>query len=256
MDTRRKIIQEAEYERSEWLKRYDPNEVLKRDQTWDLDRARHDPPLSEILSGKALNTLLNHLAKQQGLGQRGSNVPLPEDLLKGINLTGQDTRANAGLLKNDGRLQWPLSLEGSEFADSREHINSLLRDAVSQAKNNNPILPGKLKDLRVELGRMNDALLRYISGMSLSQYIEARRYLNLLDDALKALEDPKVSNYFTEKWVVKNKNAAELVNFMAQSGLQFAPAVPGDVDSYRALYRALQVLDAGMPAVASSGSDR
>jgi hypothetical protein len=103
---------------------------------------------------------------------------------------------------------------------------------------------------------MNDTLLRNISEMSPSQYIEAKRYLNLLDDAIKALEDPKVSNYFTEKWALKSKNVAELVDFMSRSGLQFAPAVPGDVDSYRALYRAMQVFDAGMPSVASGGSPR
>jgi hypothetical protein len=47
---------------------------------------------------------------------------------------------------------------------------------------------------------------------------------------------------------------AELIKYMSDKGLIFAPAVPGDADSYRMLYRALQAFDAGMASVASSGS--
>jgi hypothetical protein len=115
---------------------------MKNNQAWDLDRARHDPPLAEILSGRPLNTLLGHLAKQQGLGQKGPAVALSEDVLRGINLTGQDTRANVGLLKNEGRLTWPLSLEGIEFKDDRAKIDDLLRDAVSQSRTCGPTSTG------------------------------------------------------------------------------------------------------------------
>jgi hypothetical protein len=254
IDTRRKMLEEAEWERAEWLKRYDPEVVRQKDQAWELDRARHDPPLVDILSGRALNTLLTHVGKQLNRGERGQRVPLSEDILKGINLTGQDTRANAGLLKFDGRLQWPLSLEGSEFADSRDRINKLLAEAVNQAKNTQPVDPGKLVDLRKALRRLNDALLNNVSEMSPSQYIEAKRYLNQVDDAVKALEDPNVSNYFNQNWVPKGDNVGKLVEFMTSKGLRFAPAVPGDADSYRALYSALQAYEASL-TVASSGSE-
>jgi hypothetical protein len=252
LETRRKIIEEADWERGEWLKRIDPETNRQREQEVALDRARHDPPLTEILSARALNDLFRHLSKQQGKGERGPNVPLDQDLLKGVNLTGQDTRANVGLLKDDGKLQWPLSLEGSEFADGRERMSKLIADAVNVVKFNNPVEPGRLKDMRAELGRLNAALLNDINEMSPSQYIEAKRYLNLLEDAVRALEDPKVSNYFNQNWSAKGKNVAELVKYMSERGLRFAPAVPGDADSYRALYHALQAFDAGMTAVASS----
>jgi hypothetical protein len=254
MDTRRKILEEAEYERAEWFKRYDPNVVYQRDQDWDLDRARHDPPLTEILSGRALNTLLTYLEKQQGKGQRGPNVPISQDVLRGINVSGQDTRANPGLLKFDGRLQWPLCLTGSDFSDSRERLDLLLVDAVNSAKNSNPVPAGKLKDIRVELNRLNQVLLATLSDRSPSEYVEARRFLNQVEDAVKALEDPNVANYFNQNWVPRGKNVAELVKHLSDNGLVFAPAVPGDSDAYRALYRALQAFEAGMDmAVSSNG---
>jgi hypothetical protein len=254
IDTRRKFLEEAEWERAEWLKRYDPEVVRQKDQAWELDRARHDPPQVEILSGKALNSLFTHVAKQLGRGEKGPRIPLSEDILKGINLTGQDTRANAGLLKFDGRLQWPLSLDGSEFKDDRERINKLIAQAVDQAKATQPVDSGKLRDLRNALNRMNETLLADVSEMSPAQYIDARRYLNQVDDAIKALEDPKVANYFNQTWVAKGDNVGKLIEYMAANGLRFAPAVSGDADSYRALYHALQAYDAGM-TVASSASE-
>jgi hypothetical protein len=256
LDTRRKQIEEAEYERNEWFKRYDPNEVMKRDQASELDRARHDPPLVDVLSARALNTLLTHLAKQQAKGQPGPKILIPDDVLTGVNVSGQDTRANPGLLKSDGRLTWPVPLESAEFADSREHLSKLLADAVNTAKNGNPVPVGKLKDMDAELSRMNNTLLANVSEMSPSQYIEAKRYLNQVEDAVKALKDPKVANYFNQTWVPKGASVAELVKNMAEKGLVFAPATAGDADAYRAMYHLLQAFDAGMGTVASSGGNR
>jgi hypothetical protein len=133
-------------------------------------------------------------------------------------------------------------------------MNKLIADAVNVAKFGNAVDPGKLKDMKAELGRLNATLHNDINDMSPSQYIEAKRYLNLLDDAIRALEDPKVGNYFNQNWVAKGKNVAELVKYMTDKGLRFAPAVPGDADAYRSLYHALHAFDAGMPTVASGSS--
>ncbi len=254
LETRRKIIEEANWERADWLRRIDQETNRQREQEVALDRARHDAPLTDVLSGRALNDLFRQAARQQGKGERGPNVPLDQDMLRGINLTGQDTCANPGLLKDDGKLHWPLALQGSEFADSREHLDRLIGDAVNVAKFNNPVEPGRLKDMHIELNRLNAALNNDVNEMSPSQYIEVKRYLNLLEDAVRALEDPKVSNYFNSNWAARGKNVAELVKYMSDRGLRFAPAVPGDADAYRALYHALQAYDAGMTSVASSSS--
>jgi hypothetical protein len=249
LDTAHKMIEEAAYERGEWLAGIDPEKNRQRDMAVALDRARHNPPATEIYSARSLNDLLDHLKMVQGTGQAGTNVPLDPDTLRGVNLTGQDTRANVGLLR-DGKLHWPLPLQGSEFADGRERLNRLIADAVNEARFGNTIDAGKLKDMRAELGRLNAALLADVGELSPSNYIEARRYLNLLDDAVKALEDPKVVNYFNSNWVARGKNVAELVQFMSRSGLRFAPAAPGDADAYRALYNALAAFDAGLTRAA------
>jgi hypothetical protein len=248
---RRKIHEEALSERAEWFKRNDPNVVYQQDKARDLDRARHDPPLTEILSGQALNALLAHLEKQQGKGLSGVSVPLQQDVLRGINVSGQATRANPGLLKSDGRLQWPVSLAAPQFADGHERLGTLLADAVNDARSSRPVPAGRLKEIRAELSRLNHVLVATAGDLSPSQYVEARRYLHQVEDAVKALEDPRVANYVNGSSVPRCKTVVELVQYMSDRGLVFAPAVAGDADAYRALYSALRAFDAGVDQAAS-----
>jgi hypothetical protein len=249
--TRRKIREEAEYERAEWFKNYDPEVVRRRSKEWDLDRARHDPPIGEILSGRALNSLYDQVSRLQSQNQRGPNIPLSDDLLKLINFTGQNTRANVGLLKNDGKLNWPLVLQGSDYKQVRDRLNTLISDAVETSKFTNPVEAGKLKDMQEQLRRLDQQVDDDINAMTPSEYTDAKRFINQLSDAVKALEDPNVSKYFPAKWDRKHKNVAELVQTMTDKGIRFAPAVSGDEDAYMTLYRVFQAFDAGMPEVAS-----
>jgi hypothetical protein len=228
-----------------------------------VDRVPPDPPLTEILSARALNDLLRRLSQQQSKGEHGPNIPLDQDLLESINLTGQDSRANVGLLKHKGDLQWPMLLTDLEFEDSRERIDRLIKDAVKVAECGNSVEAGKLEDMRTELGRLNTTLSRDIGKSSPAEYVEARRYLDLLADAVRALEDPKAVHYFNGNGIANAKgkkvgqvaNVAELIDSMSRNGLRFAPSVPGETDAYCALYRALQAFDAGMSAVAGSSKE-
>jgi hypothetical protein len=242
LDLRRRISDEARYER---MRMANPEQVRLAERTATLDQARHDPPANEVWSGRALNALLGHAADQFGKGIRGPNVPLDADQLKGINVT-TGTGGSVGILKDEGKLLWPLSLDGADFAEARKRVSRDLPEVVRQVKFNNPVDAATLKDLRADLRRLNEALARNAENLSPSQYIEARRYLSYLDDAFKALQDPNVAHYFTRKWNAQGKTVAELVKHMSDEGLRFAPATPGDEAAYQALHRALTSYDAGL----------
>src|SRR5262249_13455342 len=72
-----------------------------------------------------------------------------------------------------------------------------------------------------------------------SQYIEAKRFLNNFDDAIKALQEENVANYINKDWKEKVTSVAKLVDHMRKRGLRFAPAVSGDEAAYQALYNGL-----------------
>jgi hypothetical protein len=246
--SRRAAIEQAEYERAHMA---DPEKVRQQLLARELDRARVSPPLIEVWSGKSLNTLLSNAIARQG--DRSPSVPLNEDTLRSINLTAGDTRGNAGLLKDNGNLQWPQPLSGEAFKGPRDHISRRMKHAVGTARLNRGAEESALSDMQADLRRLNEKLEAGVDRMSPDEYIEAKRYLTLLGQAVTALRDRNVSNYLNGDWRPRGRNVAELVQFMADRGLWFAPATPGDEPAYLALYHALAAFDAGMTRPATSG---
>jgi hypothetical protein len=250
IDNRRRLIELIRWERATTPT---PEDMRVREMEAYLSRSRRNPPMVEILNGDSLNALYNNMAKQQGAGLKGPRVDLDEDTLKRINVAPPLSNGNIGLLKDGGTLQWPLVLQRPEFADAQKALNNLLPEAVQQVKFNNPVRGGVLNDIRTQIQSMNDSLVKNINDLTPGQYIEAKRYLNQLNDAYKALQDPNAPNYFNQKWSARGKTVAELIKNMTDAGLKFAPASPGDETAYRALYFALISYDDGLSQVSRNG---
>jgi hypothetical protein len=243
LDTARKRV---EFER--WLVATRPTATQMRaeEMATDLERARRDPPPTEIWSGQALNALLRSIQNSGGLN-RGPNVPLDEDTLKNINLSARSSQGGIGMLKDGGKLNWPVSLQEAQFDEARKRLSKNLRRAVDQVKNDKePVESALLKDINGDFKALNTKLNESADELSPAQYIEAKRYLNQLASGIKALSDPKVTNYFNNTWNAKGKNVAELVSNMTRDGLKFAPAAPGEEAAYNSLYQALRSFERGV----------
>lgn len=243
MANRRRAFEEYLYERE---KTPTLEQERERRLTQERDRSRNDPPVTEIWSAKALNDILGELktlkAKGQLIAGRGPNLPLDEDMLKYINVAGKDG-GNIGLLKNEGRLVWPVALTGDDARQERQRLGDLAGAAVEQAKFKNSVDAGTLKQMQLDVEKLHKQLSRNVGDLPTNQYIEARRFLNHFDDAIKTLSAANPGNYVTRKWSAKGKTVGELVQNMLDSGLQFAPAVNGDEAAYVALHRALAAFD-------------
>src|SRR5262249_38665090 len=135
-----------------------------------------NPPLTEILSGKALNDILNHLTTSQAKGQRGPSVQLDKNQLKQVNVRVPGDPGNVGLLKNGGILNWPLSLRGSDFDVVRTDIESIAPDLVRQASSGR-VDKATLKQLKDDVDKMNRQLSEKIKigDLPSGDYIEAKR---------------------------------------------------------------------------------
>jgi hypothetical protein len=249
--TRRDAIEQAEYERAHMA---DSEKIRQQQLARELDRARVSPPLTEVWSGKSLNVLLSNAIARQSRGVRGPTIALNEDTLKSVNPTAGDTRGNIGLLKDGGNLQWPQALQGESFKEAREDLSRRMKQAVQTitAGNKSPD-ESTLADMQADLKRLNESVDAGVNVLSPDQYIEAKRYLNQVGNAVTALKDRNVSNYLSGNWLPRAKTVAELVKYMGDRGLWFAPASPGDEPAYLALYHALAAFDAGMPRLATAG---
>jgi hypothetical protein len=247
IETRRKELEQWLWERQNMPTTEDERERSQRQQ---LRRSRNDPPLNEIWSAKALNDLLEDAKKIQSEGAIGVSAPLRGELLAKINVTSGKAGANIGLLK-EGRLSWPLMLRRKPFAQQRERLNQLVTQALDQAGR------GQVEaETLDEMIRGVAALQRQLVGQlkatheegiwSPTIYIDAKNFLGQFDDALRALQQPDAANYLTGKYAARGKNVGELVKYMTENGLQFAPATPGNETAYTALHRALAGYDSQM----------
>ncbi len=253
IETRRKIFDEWRYERANMPTAED---VRQRTREIELTRARRDPPLAEVLTGSTLNSLLSHLKEAHAKGQRGpTTLALDADALKKINVTSGHG-GNLGVLKplaNSGKLSWPLSLRSPTFDQLRRRVESNAADAIDRAKINGEVDAAVMKDLLDDVKQLHRTLEDSVGDLSPATYIEAKRYLNLLDDSMRALQDPNVKNYFNNgDYAAKGKTVADLIDNMAKNGLTFAAATPGDEAAYRAVQTYLAAYDDALTRLASN----
>jgi hypothetical protein len=257
LDLRRRVADEAVAERKNWL---NPEAQRVKDTEAAYTRATREPPLTEVLSGQSLNDLFTHAANLQEKarlqGVQAPNVPLDEDLLRQVNLTGAGSSGSIALLKDRGRLNWPLTLQGPDYDEARRRLSALVPEAVGQARYNNPVDAGLLRQMLADVRRLNDTLQHNVGDVSPSEYIQARRFLGGLEGAIKALRDPNAGNQVNQKWAPQGRNVAELVDFMGRNGLRFAPATAGDEPAYRHLYQRLLTYDAALATPAERRGPR
>jgi hypothetical protein len=253
-DTRRKIFDEWLYERANTPTLVD---LQERAQRSEQRRAVLGMPATEVLNAHALNVLLDDLAKKANWAGHDPYGPIDPDTLKQINVTSG--KGNIGALKpvREGvQLSWPLPLQGAEFQDEVRRLNQKAAEAVGLVKNTGQVDPATLNDMKTDIAKLRGKVSSHINELTPSQSIEANRFLNQLDDAVAALSQPDVANYFTDKFVAKGKTVPDLIKHMQEKGLKFAPAVGGDEAAYTALYNYLAGYASQNGQTASSGGGK
>jgi len=239
---KRRIFDEWLYERANT-----PTLEQLRQEALALEwsRSGNDPPVTEIYSGRSLNTLLNGLVKVQGSGGDLRPIRLSEDILKHMNVISTQQGGNFGLLKDGGKLEWPVALVDlppeEETAAQRKQIESLITEAIAQVGNKR-IDVRLLKGLRGDVETFRKQLKKNVHDLSFPEYTEAKRFLHHLDDAITVLARPDAAKYVNGTYSLASKKiqtVQDLVRFMGEHGLSFAPSVSGDEPAYVALQRAL-----------------
>jgi hypothetical protein len=211
----------------------------------EIGRARMDPPITEIWSGKALNDLLTDLRRVNSPGAAPSGTTaIPTELLEKINITSGKAGGNLGVIR-DGKVWWPLILRRSEFDTLRTHFDDLLAKAVSQAQAGQPISADVLEMLIQRQRDLSNALtdrarkLGDGANWSPLQYSNAKSFLNQVNDAMTVLQQADAADFLGGKLAAKGRTVNELVQHMKDNGLFFAPATPGKETAYTALHRKL-----------------
>lgn len=246
--TRRQIIDEWRYMQS----LIPTSEDIRRlDWERDLARARKQAPIGDILSGKSLNVLLTQLKQTHGKGSRGPAIPLDEEALRQINVAPAHGK-NIGFIKS-GKIHWPMALQDQRFTKLRENIDRDLKDAIDRARINGKVDAALMNDLVAARREMDDLLDKIGGDLTMSQYMEAKRYIGYLTEGIRTLGEPDVQNYFNRKYEARGKTVPDLIDYMNKEGLVFVNSIPGVEAPYRTLYTFLAAYE---DAVASGMINR
>ena len=241
---RRRAVDEVLYERDK----------IPTEEQELLGRSRGNAPAAEVLSGQALNALLDDLrvpgAATDLADRPNPRLSLDERALRHINVTRGP--GNIALLKDAGRLTWPDALTGATFQDLRDRLAAEAHEAVRQVSGNGRADPGALRQLSADVDRLRKLLRQNAGEFSFRPYIEAHKFLDRFDDALVALGQPDAADFFNGAYDLKAQTVLGLVRQMADRGLRFAPAAPGDEAAYSALREALAAYDRAAAKSASA----
>jgi hypothetical protein len=245
IDTRRKSMDEYLYERNVLPTQEDERERLRMES---LRRSRNNPPVNEIWSGKALNELLQGIQQQIALKVLGPDVPLNPAILQHLNVTAGSAPGSIGLLREQGKLRWPLVLKDEQYADNRKALDQLALDAYQQAAAGS-VSDDTLQGMIQATSKLEAQLRSNVQDVTPDDYIKGKRFIRELQDTVKNLQDPNVAKYVSGNWSARGDNVVDLVKEMTRDGLRFAPALQGDEAAYVSLHSALaSYMDA--PAVA------
>jgi hypothetical protein len=250
VDTRRKQYEQWQWERSQAPTLADVRQDAYMQQ---LNRARSNPPDTEVWSGYSLNYLLSAIQHNESVnGVRGPTVPVDESTVKRINVTTGTTDTSAGsigMLKN-GKLEWPQALGDQRFSDDRGRIDQLVTDAVNQTKSAGGPTAETINSLKKAVTQLRSDVRSQVAEIPSSDYTRVVGYINELRDAIGQLSSPSAANYLNGSLQPRGSTVGELVDQMTQKGMKFAPATPGSENYYSALYQALIAYVAGLGRLA------
>ena len=238
LDTEKKAFDLKAYETAYTPTLADKQKKINRQQ---LVRIQHASTPSEIWSGKAHNILLKDLVeKNLSKPLKLHPLPLNEKLMSHINVTAKGGFGNIGLLRNDGRFEWPLALQEIATAEEQKNMAVDAQDAYRRARDNMKVANLE-EDLSAGVASLRERLLKRANDMPTDQYLAAKRFLNYFDSALAAIKagDVRRNIDFHKEFSGEGKTIQDLIDYMGKHGLRYAPAVTGDEDAYQALHSLL-----------------
>jgi hypothetical protein len=242
LDNRRRVFDQYLFERANTPTLEERREFRRQQEFW---RSWNDPPVTEIWSGRALNSLLRAVQRARSAhGYRGEHVPLDPELVRRINVTS-GTSGSIGVFRQREDLRWPLPLQTDTFDQDRRKIDKLARAAVQQVASSKPDVE-TLDSLAQANARLRARLRENARAMVSTDYVQALRFINQLISSTRALQDPNAARYFND-WTLTARDVGKLVDQMTQKGVQFAAATLGDEAQYTSLHRALVTYSSGLP---------
>jgi hypothetical protein len=164
----------------------------------------------------------------------GPQVPLAQSMVNQLNISGSGT-SSVGMLRDAGRVDWPIGLQGK----NQKNLDKLLPEAYTAAASGK-LTPKLMKDVRTEMKTMRETLRKQCQNdeIETSSYLQAIEFYNALETSINALERPDARKQLAGAYSPRARNVQELVDFMSDNGLKFAPSTSGNENAYQVTHDA------------------
>jgi hypothetical protein len=237
-----------QFELDLYIKQHTPTytEEQAKNAKLTLQRIQTNSLPGEVTSGKALNYLLDDLRKYPGKKTSVEPLPLSEGMLTQLNITKKNH--GLGILRDDGRFSWPAALYEMLTIEKRKGVEARVQELLKQAQKDRPD-PIELTQLRNEMEKIKDDLVKKVNDVPTGQYLDAKRFLNEFYDATVAMENGEAQTQAKfQRFIEGGKSIQEVADYMVQHGLRFAPASANDEAAYRAVHSALAAYSVALNA--------
>jgi hypothetical protein len=215
---------------------------------------RNNPPSVDVWSGAALNTLLRNIQDAYTQFGTGPSIPIDPDVLARISVT-DGTSFGQGILREGPMLSWPYAFRSFDFFDAgRQRMETAMSEAIRQTTAQKQTDAKLIDELLAALDGLRTTLREHVHDLTPSQGIQARRYLNDLQETIRTLQSPTAVQFATGKWAARGETVSDVVMNLSRDGLRFAPAAAGNESAYNTLFQLMLQYDRALDQFALESS--
>ena len=198
------------------------------------------PDPAAVASGEALNHVMVAAVAAEGkTPPRIESAYVSPLVLSKVRFAGGPAADAANLLRQPSRSVFPAAFDDGPLADTRPALEKALAAAAAPVQLGKVPTPAQVTALEAAAGRARKELEPAVLDMGFEEAVAARRFLNRVDAAAKALKGSSAAGLVDPRWAAEGVSTADLVRHMTRHKLLFGPAPKGDEDAYLAVQRGL-----------------
>jgi hypothetical protein len=204
-----------------------------------LARIRDNPTAEDIVSGDALNAILDQLSDPKmlhGSELRLASAKLDAQSIKAIPFRDETDAYSIALDQLTDPNSWPFPRRSDAFKAEREAYQKAVDDALAEDREGT-IKPETVARVRNAVAALYQKVEATIPKTQQPDHLQATNYLKGLAGLSKMLEKPNVEGVLAELEKIQTTTIGNLVAFMHAYNLRFDPATtPKQRSVYQELY--------------------
>lgn len=194
---------------------------------------------AEVASGDALNEILKEIVRVEAKGAMGPSGYIPSLLLDDMRFSGSPAADLLNFARLAGSLPFPAAFDEAPLSVLRGELEKDFASASVAVQAGKAPDPAKVARLEVTFQRLQDAAGPVIKNLPFEDATAARRFLNRMASAIRAMKGNTAVGLIDPKWAAEGLSVADLVKHMTRHKLFFGPAPRGNEEAYMTMHRNL-----------------